>query len=147
MNCVFFLPLLWFRYFYIHLHEHIAKSTDSLCLEHSPFTTNSHESAKRFLLLLLLFFFNVASTARSLATTAPLHMCVVVYVFEIFCILIFRSRVYVWFRISVFGFLWRGIRAVCGLLLLQWMVIAMSAGGWCSFFDFTFMCQLGMTGS
>ena len=35
--------------------------------------------------------------------------------------------------------------AVCGLLLMD--VIAMSAGGWCSFFDFVFMCQLGMTGS
>ena len=43
------------------------------------------DRAKRLsLLLLLLFFFNVALTARSLATTAPLDICVVVYVFEIF---------------------------------------------------------------
>ena len=30
----------------------------------------------------IFFFFSIASTARSLATTVPLHMCVVVYVFE-----------------------------------------------------------------
>ena len=35
--------------------------------------------------------------------------------------------------------------AVCRLLLMD--VIAMSAGGWCSLFDFVFMCQLDMTGS
>ena len=50
------------------------------------------------LLLILLFLFNVASTARSLATTAPLDMCVVVYVFEIFQYSLYvipRSQIYV----------------------------------------------------
>ena len=41
---------------------------------------------------------------------------------------------------SVFGFLWCGIRAVCGLLQRVQM-------GGVVFFNFAFMCHLGMTDS
>ena len=78
----------------------------------------------KFDIFLLLFFFNVASTARSLATTMPLDMCVVVYVFEIFqyslyVILKSQAHVCVDSVFLVFGFLRCGIRAVCELLLMD----------------------------
>ena len=67
-----------------------------------------------------------------------------VYVFEIFFILSV-CQLYV---DSVFLSLdFCGVAFVQYVGYCQWMVTAMSAGEWCSIFNFVFVCQLGMTGS
>ena len=64
-----------------------------------------------------------------LATTVPFDMCVVVYVLILF---VYHFQRFMLAFDSVFlslGFWWCGIRAVCGLLLMDGYYMAASASG------------------
>ena len=112
-----------FNYRRRKVKEWALKSRARFSSEMIVFSFLSRREKFLFLLLrLLLFFFNVASTVIS-DDSAIRYVCGSLCFWGILLLFVChfeRSGLCLrWFRISVFGFLWYGIRAVCGLLLMD----------------------------